>query len=171
MVWIPKRLTRIQMEQRRREAARLLRGGKLSQAEIARRLGVNRVTVCAWAKQLADGGLRALRRRKPTGRPARLTRAEKQALRRWLQRGALAAGFATDRWTMGRVRQLIEHEFGVRYHVNYINRLLNTLGWSLQQPLPRARERDEDLIRAWLTHDWPRIKKSAATRRKHSVFR
>ena len=135
------------MEQRRREAAHLLRR-KLSQAEIARRLGVSRATVCDWARQLVAGGLRALRRRQPTGRPARLTRAEKQALRRRLRRGALAAGFTTDRWTMGRVRQLIEREFGVRYHVNYINRLLVTLGWSVQQPLSRGRERDEELIRA-----------------------
>jgi putative transposase len=158
------------MEQRRREGAHLLRR-KLSQAEIARRFDVSRATVCDWAGQLAAGGLRALRRRKPTGRPARLTRAENQALRHRLRRGALAAGFATDRWTMGRVRQLIEHEFGVRYHVHYINRLLRRLGWSLQQPLPRGRERDEELIRAWLAHDWPRIKKGAATRHKHRVFR
>ena len=170
MAWIPKHLSRTQMEQRRREGAHLLRR-QLSQAEVARRLDVSRATVCYWAGQLVAGGLRALRRRKPTGRPARLTRAQKQALRRWLRRGALAAGFATDRWTMGRVRQLIEREFGVRYHVNYINRLLVTLGWSLQQPLPRGRERDEELIQAWLAHDWPRIKKGAATRRKHRVFR
>jgi len=71
---------------------------------------------------------------------------------------------------MGRVRQLIEREFGVHYHLNYINRLLANLGWSLQQPLPRAAERDEDLIRAWLAQDWPRIRKSAAARRKHSVL-
>jgi hypothetical protein len=59
----------------------------------------------------------------------------------------------------------------VHYHVNYINRLLVALGWSLQQPLPRGRERDEAWIRAWLAHDWPRIKKGAAIRRKHRVFR
>jgi len=171
MAWKPKRLTRTQLEERRRAGARLLRAGKLSHAEISRRLGVSRAAISQWAGYLAAGGLRALRRRKPSGRPARLTRAQKQALRRWLRRGALAAGFATDRWTMGRVRQLIEREFGVRYHRNYINRLLAGLGWSRQQPLPRGRERDEELIRAWLAHDWPRIKKGAAIRRKHRVFR
>jgi len=53
---------------------------------------------------------------------------------------------------MGRVGQLIEREFGVRYHVKYINRLLTTLGWSLQQPLPRAAERDEGLTHAPAPH-------------------
>ena len=170
MEWTPKRLTRQQMEERRGEGAKLLKTGRLSHTVIAQRLGVSCAAVGQWAKQLALGGTRALRRQTAPGRPARLTDAQKQVLRRKLKRGALAAGFATDRWTMGRVRQLIEREFGVRYHVKYINRFLTTLGWSWQQPLPRAAERDEDLIRAWLAQDWPRIKKGAATRRKHRVL-
>lgn len=170
MGWEPPHLTRDQMEQRRRAGARLLRAGQLSQAEIARRLGVSRASVSDWAKQLAQGGLRALWRRKASGRPARLTRDDQRALRHTLRRGALAAGFPTDRWTLRRIGQVIQREFGVHYHPNYLNRLLARLGWSVQQPLPRASERDEDLIRAWLAQDWPRIKKSAAFRRQHRVL-
>jgi len=44
--------------------------------------------------------------------------------------------------------------------------LLDDLGWSVQKPDSRAIERDEDLIRAWLSKDWPRIKKSAAAQRR-----
>ena len=32
-------------------------------------------------------------------------------------------------------------------------------------------EREEAVIRAWLAHDWPRIKKGAATWRRHRVLR
>lgn len=171
MEWIPDHLTPKQMEERRREGGRLLRAGKLSQAEIARRLGVSRAAVSQWARRLADGGMRALQRRKPPGRPPRLSGEQQRVLRGLLQRGATATGFPTERWTMGRVGQVIEREFGVNYHPHYLNRLLRRLDWSWQQPLPRARERDEDLIRAWLAHDWPRIKKSAAAQRRHRVFR
>jgi transposase len=170
MGWEPQHLTREQMEERRRTGAKLLRTGRLSQSAIARQLGVSRATVSDWSKRLADGGLRALRRRKAPGRPARLTRADQPVLRRILRRGALAAGFPTDRWTLRRIGQVIQREFGVHYHPNYLNRLLARLGWSVQQPLPRASERDEALIRAWLAQDWPRIKKSAALRRGHRVL-
>ena len=170
MDWKPPHLTREQMEERRRAGAKQLRAGRLSQAEIARRLGVSRAAVSNWAKQLDKGGLRALWPRKASGRPARLTRADQQALRRTLRRGALTAGFPTDRWTLRRIAQVIQREFGVHYHPNYLNRLLDRLGWSVQQPLPRASERDEALIRAWLAQDWPRIKKSATVRRGHRVL-
>jgi transposase len=52
----------------------------------------------------------------------------------------------------------------VSYHVHSINRLLAKLGWSVQRPLLRATEQDEELVRAWLAQDWPRIKKGAALR-------
>lgn len=150
--------------------ARLLKAGRLSQAEIARQLGVSRATVTDWAKRLRAGGRRQLRRRKPTGRRAKLTRTQQKALLRQLKRGALAAGFDTDRWTGPRIQRVIEQEFGISYHARYLPRLLRQLGWSPQLPLARAVEREEALIRAWLAHDWPRIKKSAAEQHKHRVF-
>jgi transposase len=170
MVWKPSRLTREQMEERRLTGGRLLKAGRLPQAEIARSLRVSRVTVSGWAKQLARGGLRQLHRRTATGRPPKLTAREQHELVQWLKQGALRAGFATERWTLRRVQVLIERKFRVAYHPNYLNRLLNRLGWSPQVPLPQALERDEDRIQAWRDKDWPRIKKGAATRRRNRVF-
>jgi transposase len=171
MEWKPARLTREQMEERRLEAARLLRAGKQSQAQIARALGVSRMAVSQWAAHLKAGGVRQLRRRYGGGRPAKLSAAQKRQLKRALKRGARAAGFPTERWTLARVQQLIKREFGVSYHRNHLSWLLDQLDWSLQQPLPRAAERDEDVIRAWLTGDWPRIKKGAAAWRRRRVLR
>lgn len=171
MAWKPTRLTREQMELRRREAARLLRAGKLASAEIARQLGVSRSALSQWSAQLQVGGLRQLRRRRGGGRPSKLTAEQKRQLRRTLKRGAQAAGFLTERWTLARVQQVIERDFGVNYHRNHLSWLLAQLDWSLQQPLPRAAEREETVIRAWLAHDWPRIKKGAATWRRHRVLR
>lgn len=171
MTWTPSHLTREQLEERRLEGGRLLRAGQLTQAEIARHLNVSRASVSAWAKIIRTAGLRGLRRRKAAGSSSKLTPAQKQRLKRLLDRGALACGFETDRWTLGRVADLIHREFNVTYHPHYLNRLLASLGFSPQKPLPRAVEQDEALVRAWLSQDWPRIKKGAATRRHHRVFR
>lgn len=171
MQWKPSRLTPEQMEERRLQGGRMLRRGRWSEAEIADRLGVTRAAVSRWAKRMAQGGLRYLRRRKRSGRPPKLDHDQRKGLRRLLKRGAKAAGFRSDRWTLQRIQQVIEREFHVVYHPNYVARLLEKMGWSLQLPLPRAKERDEALIRAWLVHDWPRIKKGAAERRYDRVFR
>ena len=57
------------------------------------------------------------------------------------------------------VRELIEHQCGVRYHEAHVWRILRQLGWSCQRPTGRALERDEEAIRYWKRVRWPRLKK------------
>jgi len=147
------------MTERRRQGGRWLKRSSFSKAEIARRLGVSRAAVGKWAQQIKHGGLRALRSHCASGRPRKLSRDQERDLVRQLKRGAQRAGFPSNRWTLPRIRKLIGRQFRVKYHPNYLNRLLGRLGFSLQLPQPRAVERDEVLIRAWLRHDWSRIKK------------
>ena len=111
-------------------------------------------------KRLRTGGLVRLQRRTATGRPSKLSRRQKHRLKQRLQQGALGAGFATDRWTLKRIQQLIERDFAIAYHPNYLARLLKRLGFSVQQPTDRALERDDARVEAWRKRDWPRIKKS-----------
>lgn len=166
MIWRPRHLTRTQREERRLEAARLLQAGQLSQAEIARCMGVSRMAISKWAKQLRQhqDDLASLECRPRPGRPPRLTAVQWQHVLQRLTQGALRAGFETERWTLQRIRALIVVEFGVHYHAHYLARRLKALGWSPQEPAVYARERDEALVQAWLTHDWRRIKKRPAAR-------
>jgi transposase len=158
------------MEERRLEGGRLLKAGKMSQAAISRELGVSRATVSEWAKTIQAKGIRGLRKRKAAGSASKLNDLQKQKLKRMLDRGALTCGFPTDRWTLERVQKLIQKEFDVSYHPNYLNRLLRNLGFSPQKPLPQAVEQEKELVQAWLQRDWPRIKKVAAARRKNRVL-
>ena len=116
------------MEERRLEGGRLLKEGKLSKDEIARQLGVPRGSVTAWAKVIEAGGIRRLRQRKSSGRRSKLITKIRKKLKRLLDRGAIAAGFPTDRWTLVRVSELINKEFDISYHPNALGRVLDQVG-------------------------------------------
>jgi putative transposase len=166
-VWRPTHLTAAQMEERRLAAAVLLRQGRLHQAAIARQVGVSRASVCRWAATLAREGRGGLRARPRTGRPGRLDAAAWTRLGRRLDRGAIAAGFDTEQWTLRRIAALIWREFGVRYHPRYLERPLRAHGFTVQHPASRAQERDERAIAAWPKHTWVAIKKEGPPRGAH----
>ena len=121
------------LEERRMEAARLLRAG-LSQSEVARRVGVHRQSVSRWARELEQSGVRGLRKARRSGRPPKLSVAQLRDLERALMRGPEAFGFSTGLWTASRVRDLIEYRTGVRYHEAHVWRILRGLNWSCQRP-------------------------------------
>jgi transposase len=131
----------------------------LTQASIARQLGVSRASVSRWAATLAQQGRRGLTARIRTGRPSRLAARDWARLGRLLDRGAVAAGFATERWTLKRIAALIARVFGVRYHPRYLERPLKAHGFSVQRPATRAKERDELVIAVWPKRDWVALKK------------
>ncbi len=146
------------LQRRRLRAARLLAKG-LSQAEVARQVGVSRQSVSAWAAKLEADGQAALKA-KPLGRPGSFSAAERRELVRLLKRGALAAGFPTELWTLPRVQRLIAQRFGHQYSEVHVWRLLKALGFSCQRPTGRAIQRDEQAIRQWKQQRWPALKKT-----------
>jgi len=150
------------MTERRAEGVRLLQEGEKKQAEIARHLGVSEAAVSKWKKTLDQKGPEGLQARKATGRPPKMDQEAKQELVEKLQSGAISAGFPNEQWTQARIKKVIEREFGVNYHKNYVGQLLHELGWSVQKPDPRAMERDEERIQAWVDQEWPRIKKKGS---------
>jgi len=146
------------LERRRREGMRLLAQG-VSQAEVARRCGVSRVSALRWERQrtVAKG---AAWKRRPLGRRPKLTSPQKQQLENALRQGAQAHGFLNDLWTLPRVAALIERQSQVRLHPGHVWRLLGQMGWSLQRPAGKAVQRDEAAIARWKKHTWPALKKS-----------
>jgi len=152
-----------QLEQRRLEAAELLRQG-LHQAEVARRVGVHRQSVSRWTKELKQGGKRALRKAGRAGRRPRLHAEDLRRIEQGLKRGPEVLGYETKLWTSWRVADLIERECGVHYHPSQAWRILRQLGWSCQRPVGRALERDEEKIRRWKRERWPEIKKKPKKR-------
>jgi len=151
------------MERRRRRAARFLAQG-LSQAEVARRLGVHRQSVSRWDRQFKAQGLSGLKRASRAGRKPRLTADDLRRIKQGLKRGPQALGYDTPLWTARRVGHLIEQACGVRFTPRHVWWLLRQLGWSCQRPVGRALERDAAAIRRWKRERWPELKKTPKTR-------
>ncbi len=147
------------LEQRRLEAARLLKRG-LSQAEVARQLGVHRQSVYRWAKAMAESGRSGLKKAGRAGRKPLLDTKDLRQLERILKRGPEALEYDTQLWSSGLVAEVIEDKFGVEYHPGHVWRILRQLGWSVQRPAGRALERDEEAIRRWKRRRWPVLKKT-----------
>src|SRR5258707_7247881 len=150
------------LEGRRKQAVRLFASGRLTQAEIARRLEVTRTSVHRWHVAWRRDGPTACRGAERAGRRRRLERSDLQVLDRALRAGAATWGFPSDLWTLPRVARVIEKVTGVAYHPGHVWRILRDLNWSRQRPARRAKERNEKAIKQWVAQDWPRIKKTLA---------
>ena len=104
------------------------------------------------------------------GPRARLSKEQLEQLPRWLEQGAEAHGFQGEVWTTQRVAVLIQKQFGVSSHPAHVSQLLKAIKYSVQQPIERATQRDEQAIKTWKEERWPVLKKSPA-RRQNDHFR
>jgi transposase len=146
------------LERRRLQAVKLF-GKQLNNSEIGRRLKVSNQTVSRWRKQHQQGGDKALRQAGRAGRLPRLSPEQKARLIELLKQGPEKLGYETPLWTCERVAHLIEKNFHVDYHRGHVWRILRQLGWSIQQPVGRALERNEGRVEDWKRNRWPAIKK------------
>ena len=129
------------------------------QSEIAEALGVSEGAVSQWMKRAREEGAEALRHKPPPGAPSRLSDEQRARLPELLAQGAQAHGFRGEVWTCERVAVVIRREFGVSYHPAHVSRVVRALGLSLQKPMRRANQRDEQAIRHWKEQRWPELKK------------
>ena len=154
-------------EARRLQAWHLKQQG-WPQRQMAAALGVSEGAVSQWMARARDAGPEALRRRPPPGAPRRLSPEQLARLPELLHRGPPAYGFRGDLGTRRRVAAMIRLEFGVSYHPRHVGRLLAVIRWSPQQPVRRARQRDEAAIAQWRDDTWPAIKKGRKSSNKRS---
>ena len=140
------------LEARRRLAAKLLSKGQ-GIREVARRVGAAPSSVKRWKDAMDKGGTKALKAKPHTGRPARLSRQQRQHLLRILYKGPKAANLRTDQWTCGRVGTVIRRLFGIRYHPDHVSRILRSLGWKYRKTTNQSRrvDRGTKTRRKWVS--------------------
>src|SRR5713101_4609578 len=151
------------LEEIRRMAVQRVWEGERPSAVIAS-YGLARQVIYKWLRRAKGSGhgLRALRSRKGTGRPRRLTDKQERQLFRWINgKDPRQYGFDFGLWTRQIVAALIEQKFGVRIGVTAVGRLLAELDITPQKPLRRAYERDPAAIKRWTTEVFPRLRARA----------
>jgi transposase len=140
------------------------------QRDIAEAFDVSEEAVSRWLARVRDNGPEALRARPAAGRSPRLTSGQVWSIPELLWHGPEAYGFRGQVWTCARIAKVIEWEFGVRYHKDHVGRLLKGLGWTPQQPIRRASQRDDEAIRRWRDETWPGLRRRALRERRTLVF-
>lgn len=123
------KLTLEQMRQRRIRGARMLARGDRP-AAVARTLGVTRQSVMRWARALELKGMDFLGQVRQRGGRSQLSQAQLLELTKLLEQGALAAGFASDRWTLRRAKAIILKHFALTLSTSAVWRALRRIGWN-----------------------------------------
>ena len=147
------------LEEIRRMSVERVREGEVPSAVIAS-YGFCRTTIYRWLRA-AKGrgrGLAALRSRKGTGRPPKLTAAQGRQVFRWINgKDPRQYGFDFGLWTRQVVAELVADRFRVNLSLATVGKLLAALGLTPQKPLMRAYERDPAAIDAWKRDTYPSI--------------
>lgn len=105
-------------------------------AEAAERVGKSQPTGGRWADRWNESGVEGLEPKWGDGRPPKLDDGERKRLRELLEEG--------QPWTTQEVRHLIEEEYNVSYHPNYIYELLRGFGMRYAKPRPKRPERPDN---------------------------
>jgi len=122
---------------------------------IAAGVGVGPSTVYTWLRALLLAGVDGLRVQWRGGRPAKLTKSQRQRLAAIVEAGPEAAGFPTGCWHALVIQQVIQRGFGVTSNVQYLATLLGSLGFSFQKARFVSDHLDAVARAAWLTYTFP----------------
>ena len=125
-------------------------------------MGVHVSSVCRWFDAFDRGGWDGLLPVPASGRPAKLSPRQEQAVLSWVRdRTPQDLGFAADagsHWTARRLAAVIRRRMDVSFNHRYLNDWLRRRGVTPQLPQLVPRERDDAAIARWVRHTWPAIK-------------
>ena len=155
--------THLSAEFRRRAVDAVMEG--MTKTAVAAAYGVDRKTVARWVSKFREGGGAALRRKAGSGRPRRLEDLTEDELSTIILAGAMAYGFETDLWTVGRVRRVIMDEFRIPLSKSTVRRRLRDAGLTYQKPEREYYEIDEATRKKWMRYEVPKIRRAVEKHR------
>jgi len=118
-------------------------------------------SVKRWKRKLKqhNDDLACLARKKGSGRHSKLNDVQKQQLKEIILKGAVAAGYPSERWTSKIVADLIRRTFGITMAPRSVRNMLPTLGLSPQLPVVKSHKYSEEAVLEWAKRTWMQLKK------------
>lgn len=145
-------------EARRFKAMELLEQG-WTQEQIAKAFGIHQSTVSSWKKLHRIHGDSGLLLQGHPGKKSRLSDAQKELLKSYLDQGASAHGFIGDFWTQKRVSRMIVDEFSIVLQPRSCGDLLKSLDYILKKPQLKSYQQNPEKVKQWKEETIPEIKK------------
>lgn len=165
-----RKINRKALEEIRIRAVKRVEAGESPEAVI-KALGITRPRIYEWLAKYREGGIDALRSRKATGRPSRLSGKDLQKIYKVVVgKDPRQLKFEFALWTRGMVREYIKREFNVRLSDVTVGRLLKKLGLSPQRPKRSAYQQDSVLVADWMAKEFPKINKMAKKEKAEIFF-
>ena len=138
--------------------------------DVAQMLDLGEQTVRDYLNRFLWQGISSCVYKHPPGRPAKLTKTQRQALAELIQAGPQAAGYTSGCWNTPMIHDLIHRHFGVEYHPHYICTLLHNLGFSYQKARFVSDHLNEAKRLEWRQTMWPHILRRARQRKALLLF-
>lgn len=142
----------------------LLNHDENTSGEIAKTLKVSLSGVSEWLKIYSEQGIEGLLEGRRSGRPSFLSDFDKVLLCDIIDSGPIAYGYVSGLWTSIRIADVIDQEFGVRYHPGHVRKLLADFGFSVQSPKRVLALADKEKQAKWTSETYPTVKKKLATK-------
>lgn len=142
----------------------LLNHDKYTSGEIAKALNVSLSGVSEWLKIYTEKGVDGLLEGRRSGRPSLLSDVDKILLCDIIDSGPIAYGYVSGLWTSIRIADVIDQEFGIRYHPGHVRKLLSDFGFSVQSPKRVLALADKEKQAKWVSETYPTVKKKLATK-------
>jgi len=164
-----RRLKHDELTALRKRGVKAVQNGE-SPEDVARILGISRVTIYNWLALYRKGGWAALEAKKRGGRKPRL---DGKAMA-WLYKAIANKTpdqykFPFALWTSKLVARLIKERLGISLSKASVCRLLNQLGLSAQRPMWRAYQQNAQHVELWLKKEFPAIR-ARARREKAEIW-
>lgn len=152
---------RKELERRRLRAGRMFAKGK-SQYAVAIHFNVSTAAAHQWHTAWKADKENGLKSKGHPGFPSAYTPEKKKKLKKIILAGPIAYGYATNFWTIDRIRAVAKKKLDVELALKRTWQTVIELGFSVQKPERRARERNEQAITDWKLKTFPRLKKMGA---------